>query len=74
MKKKHGEEKFTRAHTAAKLVYEDSDISGIKALIDLEDQYGRDRIDAALKIVAAKNPDNPLRTMAYLIGTIKNLR
>jgi hypothetical protein len=72
LKMKHGDEKFARAHTAAKRVYEDCDLSGIKALIDLEDQYGRHRIDAALKIVTKKNPDNPLRTMAYLIGTIKN--
>lgn len=74
LKRKHGEEKFNRAHTAAQLVYEDCDLTGIKALIDLEDQFGQARIDAALKIVAEKNPDNPLRSMAYLIGTIKNLK
>lgn len=74
LKRKHGEEKFNRAHKAAQMVYEDCDVSGIKALIDLEDQYGQARIDAALKIVADKNPDNPLRSMAYLIGTIKNMK
>lgn len=73
LKRKHGEEKFNRAHTAAQVVYEDCDLAGIKALIDLEDQYGQTRVAAALKIVAAKNPDNPLRSMAYLIGTIKNM-
>jgi len=74
LKDKHGEEKFTRAQAAATLVYEDKDINAIKALISLEDQYGKERIAESLKIIGKKNPDNPYRSIAYLIGIIKNLR
>lgn len=72
LKAKHGVEKVERARSAARLVYEDNDLPGITALIDLENTYGRPRVDSALKIVGQKNPDNPLRSLPYLIGTIKN--
>ncbi|MBK8871973.1 MAG: hypothetical protein IPN19_13305 [Elusimicrobia bacterium] len=72
LKAKHGVEKVERAQSAARLVYEDKDLTGITALIDLENKFGRARVDAALKIVSQKNPDNPLRSLPYLIGTIKN--
>ncbi|MBK8574332.1 MAG: hypothetical protein IPN90_01180 [Elusimicrobia bacterium] len=39
----------------------------------LEIQYGQPRVDAALKLIAQKRPDNPLRSIAYLIATIKNI-
>lgn len=73
LKTKYGPEKFERAQKAAALVFEDSDVNGIKELMDLEIQYGRDRVDAAVRLLGQKNPDNPLRTMAYLIGTIRGL-
>jgi glycosyltransferase involved in cell wall biosynthesis len=31
-------------------------------------------VDAALEIIAQKKPDNPLRSIAYLIATIKNMQ
>lgn len=57
----------------AALVFEEADLNGIKELMALETQYGRDRIEEAVRLLGQKNPDNPLRTMAYLIGTIRRL-
>jgi hypothetical protein len=48
-------------------------VNGIVELISLEKQFGRERVDAAVKIIQQKNPDSPLRTLAYLIGTIRKL-
>ena len=69
----YGPEKFERAQKAAALVFENADLNGIKELMALETQYGSDRVDEAVRLLGQKNPDNPLRTMAYLIGTIRRL-
>ncbi len=73
IKSKHDPDQFERALKAAQSVYEDADVNGIVELISLEKQYGRERVDAAVKIIQQKNPDSPLRTLAYLIGTIRKL-
>ncbi|MBK8869652.1 MAG: hypothetical protein IPN19_01060 [Elusimicrobia bacterium] len=74
LKSKYGPEKVARAQTAAAAVYEDCDVHGIKELIDLETEFGQAKVDAAVKLLAQKNPDNPARTLGYLIGTIRNLK
>ncbi len=74
LKAQFGPEKFNRAEKAAALVYEDGDVNGIKELIDLENQFGSARVEAAVKLLGQKNPDNPKRSMGYLIGTIRNLK
>jgi hypothetical protein len=56
------------------VVYEDSDLNGIKELIDMETQFGSKKVEAAVKVLGQKNPDNPARTLGYLIGTIRNLK
>ena len=73
LKKRVGADKVDRARRAAALVYEDSYLRGIEQLIELEDQYGRDRIAAAEKILGAKSPDNPKRKIGYLIETVRKL-
>ncbi len=73
LKKKHGAGKFSRAQKAAQVVYEECDPTAVEALIQLENQYGQHRVKAATKLIAQKRPDNPLRSIAYLIGTIKNM-
>ena len=55
-------------------ISEHSDVNGIKELMDMETHFGRARVDEAVRLLGQKNPDNPLRTMAYLIGTIRNLK
>jgi hypothetical protein len=74
LKTKYGAEKFDRARKTAALVFEDSDVNGIKELMDLETRYGQARVSAALKVLEQKNPDNPLRSMDYLIGTIRHIQ
>lgn len=74
LKAQFGIEKFNRAQKAAALVYEDCDVNGIKELIDLENQFGAARVEAAVKLLGQKNPDNPKRSMGYLIGTIRNMK
>jgi hypothetical protein len=67
----HGPEKVARAQEAVGAVFEDSDLNGIKTLINLENQFGVPSIQAALARIRQKNPDNPRRTIAYLIAMIR---
>lgn len=73
LKVRYGAAKLGRAQRAAALVYEDCYLHGIKQLIELEDHYGPERIERASKIVGAKSPDNPKRSIGYLIATIRSL-
>jgi hypothetical protein len=56
----------------AGVVYEDNDIEAITRLCELDRDYGAQRIEEAARVVAQKRPDNPLRSMAYLIGIVRN--
>ena len=69
----YGPEPVARARKAASLVYEDSDAGAVEALIDLERRYGSGVIARAVGILGEKSPDNPKRSIAYLIGLIKSL-
>jgi hypothetical protein len=69
----HGPDKVARAQKAAELVYEDSDLNGIATLIALENQFGRAHMEKALDRIGQKNPDNPRRTIAYLIAVIRTM-
>jgi hypothetical protein len=71
LKEVHGPEKVARAQEAVRVVFEDSDLNGIKTLIDLENRFGIPPIQAALARISQKNPDNPRRTIAYLIAMIR---
>lgn len=68
-----GSEAVARAKEVAALVYEDSDAGAVEALIDLERRYGTGVIAQAVKILGEKSPDNPKRSIAYLIGVINRL-
>ena len=74
IRSKYGADRLVRAQRAAQVVYEDCDANAVEALIDLENQYGQLRVDAALRLITQKNPDNPLRSIAYLIATIKAMK
>jgi hypothetical protein len=67
-----GAEKFERAARIAVQFYEDSDLEAIQALIDLEDRFGRDKVDRAVRRIGAKSLSNPKRNIGYLITTIRN--
>lgn len=67
-----GVEAVERVRRVAGVVYEDNDIEAITRLCELDREYGAQRIEEAARIVAQKRPDNPLRSMAYLIGIVRN--
>lgn len=69
----YGNAAFTRAQMAAAVVFEDSDVKGILQLILLENQYGTERVDEAVRLMKKKNPDSHLRNLGYLIGMIRML-
>ncbi|MBL0059062.1 MAG: hypothetical protein IPP35_08125 [Elusimicrobia bacterium] len=73
LRNRYGAAKVERAQKAASLVYEDCYFLGIQRLVELEDRYGPERIQRAMEMVGAKSPDNPKRTMGYLIATIRGL-
>jgi hypothetical protein len=54
LKIRYGAAKLERAQRAAALVYEDCYLHGITQLIELEGQYGQERIERASKIVGRK--------------------
>lgn len=73
LEQKHSKEKFNRAIHAATIVYEESNLKTIYALIELEDKYGEPIVSKALKKIQEKNPDNPKRSAGYLINTVKSM-
>ena len=73
IEQKEGREKLGRAIATAGIVYEQNDLKTIKVLIDLEDKYGQEVIREAAAKLADKNPDNPKRSVGYLINTIKGM-
>ncbi len=73
LEQKYGKEKLQRAVNTAAIVFEQNNPKTIKALIDLENQYGKDIIDQAAQKIGDKNPDNPKRSIGYLINTIKSM-
>ena len=69
----YGKEKLAKAREYAKIVYEDNSYIGAKALLELEKEYGPEIVKKAVDVVSLKNPDNPKRSMGYLISTIKGM-
>ena len=70
---KEGQDKLQRAIGVASIIYDQNDPKAIKALIDLENQYGQDIVQQAATKIGDKNPDNPKRSIGYLISTIKGM-
>lgn len=68
---RHGPERMKRAEELAALVFEDRDLNGIEELVDLETRLGTGPLREAAAVLGAKNPDNPKRSMAYLLGTVR---
>ncbi len=74
LKATYGSDAVDRARRAAAVVYEDHDIHGINELLELDRQYGAKRLAEAVRVVQQKNPDNPHRSMAYLIGVVRGMK
>ena len=73
LEQKYGKEKSERARGVSSVVYQENNIGTIQAFLDLEDQYGKDIVEKAAQKIAQQNPDNPKRTVGYLINTIKSM-
>lgn len=73
LEEKYGKEKLDRAAKTASLVFEQNNLKTILALINLEDKYGQSTVEEAAKKIAEKNPDNPKRSVGYLINTVKSI-
>jgi len=69
----YGKEKLEKALEYARLVYEDNNDTDVQTLLELEKEYGIERIEKAAGVISQKSPDNPKRSMGYLIGTIKGM-
>lgn len=73
LEKRHGDG-ARRARALAALVYEDSDLIGVEELIGLEKERGPEALRRAAAVLGAKSPDNPRRTLAYLIGVARGIK
>lgn len=73
LKSEYGEKSFARVEALVQSVYEDSDGIGMETILKAEALFGQEIVDEAARIVAEKNPDNPKRSMPYLIATIRSI-
>lgn len=73
IKAKAGEAAYGKAVEAAKLVYADNDPKAIRAFAGLYEKHGPQVFEEALSKIGEKNPDNPKRSVGYLINTIKGI-
>jgi hypothetical protein len=69
----HGKDVSDRARRCAVLVYKDDDVETVERFIALEKAYGREKVEKAYKIIAAKAPHNPKRGAGYFINTVKRM-
>ncbi len=69
----YGHDKLQRAKDLLAIVHENSDANAAVALIKLEDKYGLEVIQQAKAVVQDKKDDNPKKSIAYLLGTIKSI-
>lgn len=67
-----GPEAVGRAEKIAQLIYEDSDMTILEELVDLESRYGRTRMDHAVAVLGRMNVDNPKRNFPYLKGIVQS--
>jgi hypothetical protein len=69
---RYGREKVDRAALIAVDFYEDRDLAAIEALVNLENEFGQEKVARAVRQVGAKRPGNPKRNIGYLITVIQN--
>jgi len=73
LEEKYGREALGRALSAASVIFEENNSRTVKALIELERDYGEAIVKEASAKLAEKNPDNPKRSAGYLINMVKSL-
>ncbi len=67
----YGKKKVKEAREFAKVTLEENDPQVIEDIIHLIDEYGKDKYQQAIDIVAKKAIDNPKRTHSYVVGILK---
>jgi HKD family nuclease len=73
LKAKLGDAAYGKAVEAANLVYADNDPKAIRAFAGLYGKHGPQVFEEALSKIGEKNPDNPKRSVGYLIKTISGI-
>jgi cardiolipin synthase len=73
LEEKYGREALGRALSAASIIFEENNSRTLRALIELENNYGEAIVKEASAKLAEKNPDNPKRSAGYLINTVKSI-
>jgi hypothetical protein len=69
----YGKKKVKEAREFAKVTLEENDPHVIEDIIHLIDEYGKDKYQQAIDIVAKKEIDNPKRTHSYVVGILKRI-
>lgn len=73
IKSKTSEAAYSKAVEAATLVFASNDPKAIRAFVGLYEKQGPQVFEEALARVRDKNPDNPKRSVGYLIRTIQGI-
>jgi len=68
----YGKERFETAEKYAKIVFKDNDIRVIEKIIKLMDEYGEEEVKNTFSQVSQWSPQNPRRTIYYVIGILRN--
>jgi hypothetical protein len=73
LKSKAGEAAYGKAVEAATLVFAPNDPKAVRAFAGLYEKYGPQVFEEAMIKIGEKNPDNPKRSVGYLIKTIEGI-
>lgn len=68
---RHGRQAYLKARKYAVIVYEENSPEVIENIILKTKEYGEKKVRQAFKIMAQKNPDNPLKTYNYAVGIME---
>jgi hypothetical protein len=68
----YGKEKIEKARDYAKIIFCENNLADVEEIARIIAEYGEEKIKWAFKKVGEKSGDNPKRTLAYIIGILKN--
>lgn len=71
VEERHGIQAYLKTRKYAAIVYEENSPEVIEDIILKTKEYGEKKVKQAFKIMAQKNPDNPLKTYNYAVGIME---
>lgn len=71
VEERRGKQDYLKARKYAEIVFEENAPETIEDIILKTKEYGEKKVRKAFRIVAQKNPDNPLKTYNYAVGIIE---